>query len=139
MGHKPRYCKVEQILDELTQETKKKKPTTNKIQKGIKKKKETKAQKGTTKAWIDTDQVGQAPARMLCGGEDKVLGTKLEQWHERSQVRIFFQNTRGVLKIDKLNNDKRDGLLDEAVLHQLQELDVDIVCLTETNINWNNT
>ena len=61
----------------------------------------------------------------------------MEQHDDQLQDR-FFKNTIGVLKINKYNNDKRDGHLDETVLHLLSNLDVDIVFLVETNINWNN-
>ena len=55
-----------------------------------------------------------------------------------TQMRVYFQNVRGVLKRNVGNVNLRDGNNDIAALQQLRELGVDVLGLAETNLNWKN-
>ena len=54
-------------------------------------------------------------------------------------VHIIFQNPRGVMKFNPRNEHKRDGVGDDLSLEQLVDINTDILCLSETNVNWKNS
>ena len=70
--------------------------------------------------------------------DDTGYGNPLTLNHKDGQVRLVFQNPRGVLKHNKANGLRRDGYLDSGALEQLRDSETDIVGLAETNINWAN-
>ena len=55
-----------------------------------------------------------------------------------TQMRLYFQNVRGVLKRNIGNAKLRDGINDIVELQQLREVGVDVLGLAETNLNWKN-
>ena len=57
---------------------------------------------------------------------------------EGTNIRVMMQNPRGVMKGNKNNGGKRDGHLDLTHLLQMKDLEVDILGLPETNLNWRN-
>ena len=55
-----------------------------------------------------------------------------------TQMRLYFQDVRGVLKRNTGNANLRDGNNDITALQQLREFGVDVLGFAETSLNWKN-
>ena len=73
-----------------------------------------------------------------CYREDKGAGDHIDQVCGKEYVRIYFQNPRGVMKGNVVEGRVPVDPMDMLTLCQLRDLQVDVICLAETNINWNN-
>ena len=68
------------------------------------------------------------------GGTGHIITTALEG----TNIRLLMQNPRGVMKTNPENGRKRDGQLDLTYLFEMRDLEVDVLGLPETNLNWRN-
>ena len=70
--------------------------------------------------------------------DDPGSGNPMVQDDIGTQMRLYFQTMRGVLKRNIENAKLRDGINDIAAFKQLREVGVDVLGLAETNLNWKN-
>ena len=71
-------------------------------------------------------------------GNESGAGHILNHDLETTNLQIMLQNPCGVLRTTHNILYNRDGLMDAERLTELHRLDVDILCLPETNLNWRN-